>query len=232
MPSGAVWPKSSSPRGHRVVGPGTHRDSAPREVHTTFPSARFLFFFFLARKTTRPPAPFLSRSCVPSAHAAQLAPSPAQPPHFPFRFFTWSLTGGAQPSGSPPTSCPRVSRAPSGPPAITGHVPRSPTFKSLLQATMMLGLHSPPLFSSFPSLTPPLDFQSRPHVHSWPWPPGAASPPLSGLYKHPQGTHRTPSRILELPRLPLPRTPFTTDRSTDCRAIAAARAPSSLVKPP
>jgi hypothetical protein len=30
-----VQHKSSSPRAHRVVGPGTHRGSGPREVHTT-----------------------------------------------------------------------------------------------------------------------------------------------------------------------------------------------------
>jgi hypothetical protein len=39
MPSGAVERKSGSPRAHRVVGPGTHRDSRPREVHTTDPCA-------------------------------------------------------------------------------------------------------------------------------------------------------------------------------------------------
>jgi hypothetical protein len=41
-----------------------------------------------------------------------------------------------------------------------------------------------------------------------------------------------PSRILELPRLPRPRTHLATDWSTDRRDIAAARAPSLSVKPP
>jgi hypothetical protein len=115
----------------------------------------FFFFFFLVRKTTRPSAPFLSRSPAPLAHAAQLAPPPAQAPLFPFLFFAQSLTGGALPSGSPPTSSPRVSRAPSWPPAVTGRVPHSPAFKSLLQAAMMLGLHSLAIIWQFPILNTP-----------------------------------------------------------------------------
>jgi hypothetical protein len=34
-PTGTVPHKLGSPRAHRAVGPGTHRGSGPREVHTT-----------------------------------------------------------------------------------------------------------------------------------------------------------------------------------------------------
>jgi hypothetical protein len=44
---------------------------------------------------------------------------------------------------------------------------------------------SPPSLGRFPSLNPPLESPSRPHGHWWPWPPGAASPPLPGLHKRP-----------------------------------------------
>jgi hypothetical protein len=81
---------------------------------------------------------------------------PHRPNHpSPLFFFVRLLTSGAQPSGSPPTSRLRVSRAHSSPPAVTGRVPRSPAFKSLLQAAMKLGLHSPTIIWQFPLFNTP-----------------------------------------------------------------------------
>jgi hypothetical protein len=56
------------------------------------------------------------------------------------------------------------------------------------QATVKPDLHFPSSIRQFPLLNPLLIAIKA----EWPLPPGAAPPPLLGLYKHRQGTRRTP----------------------------------------
>jgi hypothetical protein len=153
----------------------------------------------------------------PKQPADQLLPSP-----FSFSLRRWQVGPGCQ--GHPLPSAAGQPR-PWWPPAVTGGSPALPRLQMPSSSGSEADLHSPPINWQFSPLNPsPSWLQSRPQVIDGHGRRGAALPPLPGLYKHGQGTCRTPFAYNRAPTPPLLCTCTATDWSSSRHAISAARA--------
>jgi hypothetical protein len=202
------------------------------------PLGLFFLFLFLFPQPARLFRPLASpRLHVPAAHAgpARLSASPTAPFPFSFSRSQWQVGPGRQ---AFPYHLPRISCAPlHGRRPLPAGFCAPPPSKHFFMPQWCSAITLPPSLGRFLSLNPPLDSPSRLHGHWRPWPSGAASPPLPGLYKHPQGTTAPPSHTPELPAPPRRflvsnrarcRRPWSSAASVDlrCRHLPTALSPA------
>jgi hypothetical protein len=151
----------------------------------------------------------------------------------PFFFLRRTLTGGAQPSGSPLPPARGSTAPPSWLSAVTGWFSHFPAFNPLLQAVVKHALHFLAITLSFPLLKPPLLMTHQGcmaidgHGRQEPLPL-----PSRAYINAPMASPHRPSHTPKLLRLPLPSHARVIDWSAGHRAIAAARATLPSVKLP
>jgi hypothetical protein len=130
----------------------------PLAAHPTGPT------LYLSLSAAHKPARADGISRVRAAGRPSSSSSPGPTAASLLSFFDQPPTGGARRSGSSPTSGRGSAAPPSRPPAVTGHLPRAPSFKPCLKAAVKLPLHAPPSIGRYPSLTSPLNSnQGRDH---------------------------------------------------------------------